>query len=80
MYRRFFTAVIIILFAFNTIGCSGAFRRKFVRKKDAADLEPVLQPDEYKSVFNNRQLYANRFAFWKAAEGEFIKSVENKRS
>jgi len=62
-----------------TAGCSGAWRRKFVRsKKDEVKQGPVLQPYDYEKEFTNKQLYANHYVFWKNSEAELINSVKAK--
>ncbi len=62
-----------------TTGCSGGWRRKFVRsKKDEVKQGPVLQPYDYKKEFTNKQLYANHYVFWKNSEAELINSVKAK--
>lgn len=80
MFKKIITALLLFTFVLNTAGCSGAWRRKFIRKKkEGRKEEPVLQPTDYKKEFTNRQLYANYFAFWKNSESELIKSVKGKR-
>jgi hypothetical protein len=70
------TLIATLLF---TAGCSGAWRRKFVRgKKDEVKQGPVLQPYDYKKEFTNKQLYANHYVFWKNSEAELINSVKAK--
>jgi len=62
-----------------TAGCSGVWRRKFVRnKKDDVKQGPVLQPYDYEKEFTNKQFYANHYAFWKNSEAELINSVKVK--
>lgn len=73
MHKRAFTIVLIIIFAISCTGCSGPWRRKFVRKREVeVKEEPVFHPEEYSREFTSKQLYANHFAFWRAAESEFI--------
>jgi len=62
-----------------TAGCSGAWRKKFVRnKKDEVKQGPVLQPYDYEKEFTNKQFYANHYAFWKNSESELIHSTKAK--
>lgn len=78
VYKRITLIVLIFVFALNNCGCSGPWRRKFVRKKKAeVKQEPVFHPEEYKKEFTNQQLYANHFAFWRAAESEFISCLQD---
>lgn len=81
VYKRITLIVLIFIFALNSSGCSGPWRRKFVRKKKTeVKQEPVFHPEEYKKEFTNQQLYANHFAFWRAAESEFISCLEGRKS
>ncbi len=69
----------LIITVFFTSGCSGAWRKKFIRRKKDEDKQgPVLQPYDYKREFTNRQLYANHYVFWKNSESELIGSVKEK--
>lgn len=81
MNKRIIAGVLAVVFMLSCCGCSGAWRRKFVRKKKGEVKEgPVLHPEEYRKEFTNKQFYANHFAFWKAAESEFINSLKGDRS
>ncbi|MDD5504230.1 MAG: hypothetical protein PHV77_02815 [Candidatus Omnitrophica bacterium] len=60
-------------------GCSGTWRKKFVRpKKDADKQGPILQPYDYAREFTNKQLYANNYSFWRSSQSELIRSVKAK--
>lgn len=77
--RRFITYMLIAGVIVSVTGCSGSWRRKFVRKKkDEVKQGPVLQPYDYKKEFTNKQLYANHYVFWKNSEAELINSVRSK--
>lgn len=78
MNIRIVGIALIATFLFTT-GCSGAWRRKFIRnKKDEVKEGPILQPYDYKKEFTNKQLYANHYVFWKNSEAELINSVKGK--
>jgi hypothetical protein len=75
--------ILILLFAVlsSCAGCSGTWRKKFVRaKKDEIKEGPILQPYDYKREFTNQQLYANNYTFWRNSESELIRSVKSKDS
>jgi len=77
--RNKITCMLLIAIIVLTTGCSGAWRKKFIRKKkDEVKQGPVLQPYDYKKEFTNRQLYANHYVFWKNSEAELINSVKSK--
>ncbi|NQT90700.1 MAG: hypothetical protein HQ558_05550 [Candidatus Omnitrophica bacterium] len=81
MYKKIMAIFLVAVFMLGCCGCSGSWRRKFVRKKDAEEKEgPILQPIDYEKEFTNRQLYANHFAFWKSAESELIYSLDTQKS
>lgn len=85
MMKKIFAVFLIVALSFTAAGCSGALRKKFVRKKDAEKkITPVFKPYDYKSEFTPRQLYANHYSFWKNAQAEVIKIlgeniINNKR-
>jgi hypothetical protein len=79
MKLKFIAIVLLALLLFTSAGCSGTWRKKFVRtKKGEAAEGPVLQPYDYKREFTNNQLYANNYAFWRASQSELISSVKLK--
>lgn len=79
--KRSISVVLVLLILISTSGCSGEWRKKFVRrKKDVAENNPVLQPQDYRKEFTSRQLYANHYAFWQNAETELLRSVEERKS
>ena len=81
MNKKIMAVVLVVIFMLSSSGCSGAWRQKFVRKKKVeVKEEPIIHPEDYSKEFTNKQLYANHFAFWKAAESEFINSLKGRRS
>lgn len=81
MYKRTIAITLAFIFLMGCSGCSGPWRRKFVRKKKAeVKEEPVLHPKDYSKEFTNKQLYANHFAFWRNAESEFIHCLKDQKS
>ncbi|MFH1868569.1 MAG: hypothetical protein ABH843_06325 [Candidatus Omnitrophota bacterium] len=79
MFKKTITALILFVFVLNSAGCSGVWRRKFIRKKKDVKEEPILQPKDYKKEFTGRQFYANHYAFWKNSEAELIKAAKGKK-
>jgi hypothetical protein len=81
MNKRLLISILLLVMLVDAAGCSGTWRRKFVRVKKEEEKEaPVLVPQDYKKEFTNNQLYANHFAFWKSAESELISSIRDKKS
>jgi hypothetical protein len=81
MRIKFISAVLLFCVLLTSTGCSGTWRRKFVRaKKGEAKEGPVLQPYDYAREFTNRQLYANNYTFWRNSQSELVKSVKAKDS
>jgi hypothetical protein len=81
MRIKFISVVLLFCFLFTLTGCSGTWRRKFVRAKKGEKKEgPVLQPYDYAREFTNKQLYANNYTFWRNSQSELIKSVKEKDS
>jgi hypothetical protein len=79
MKIKFMSVILLMMLILTSSGCSGTWRRKFVRARKGESKEgPVLQPHDYKREFTNRQLYANNYVFWKSAQSELIKSVKSK--
>ena len=79
MLKRILPLILIMLFVISTTGCSGSWRRKFVRKSKSQDIDsPVLQPYNYEKEFTNNQFYANHYVFWKNAESELISLINAK--
>jgi len=75
--KRLVTLSLVGCITITSIGCTGTIRKKFVRrKKDKKPDEPILEPYDYSKEFTNKQLYANHFAFWKAAENELIAAIK----
>ncbi|MFA5069137.1 MAG: hypothetical protein WC300_04800 [Candidatus Omnitrophota bacterium] len=74
------TLIYLLLIAIlSTSGCSGAWRKKFVRAKKGVVKEgPILQPYDYAREFTNKQLYANNYSFWRNSQSELIQSVKSK--
>jgi len=81
MKIKWIVLALVVITALDTSGCSGVWRRKFVRAKKGEEKEsPVLVPYDYKKEFTNKQLYANHFAFWSNAESELVYCFKAKRS
>ncbi|NQT94919.1 MAG: hypothetical protein HQ572_00565 [Candidatus Omnitrophica bacterium] len=81
MNKRFLAGILILLICMNSVGCGGAWRRKFIRRKKGEEATaPVLQPKDYEKEFTNKQFYANHFVFWKNSESELISSIQAKKS
>jgi len=81
MNNRLIGTVLVFALVFGLTGCSGTWRKKFVRRKKDEDKQgPVLQPKDYRKEFTNHQLYANHYAFWKNAELELISSIKSSKS
>jgi len=79
MKIRFSVVILLLVVLLASAGCSGTWRKKFVRAKKGEVKEgPILQPYDYKSQFTNKQLYANNYTFWRNSESELIKSVKSK--
>ena len=77
--KRSIISITLMAALLFTAGCSGAWRRKFVRsKKNEVKQGPVLQPYDYEKEFTSKQFYANHYAFWKNSEAELINSVKAK--
>jgi hypothetical protein len=81
MRIKFISFVLLFCVLLASSGCSGTWRRKFVRaKKDETKEGPILQPYDYAREFTNKQLYANNYTFWRNSQSELIKSVKAKDS
>ena len=81
MKMKFTTVMLLLVVLLSSAGCSGTWRKKFVRgKKGEVQQGPILQPYDYKREFTNNQLYVNNYTFWRNAESELIKSVKSKDS
>ncbi|MFC1808299.1 hypothetical protein ACFL0T_08075 [Candidatus Omnitrophota bacterium] len=80
MVKKIITIGLVILFSMNSIGCSGTWRRKFIRKKKEDTRGPILEPKDYAKEFTNKQFYANHYAFWKNSESELISSLKAGKS
>ena len=81
MKMKFTTVILLLVVLLSSAGCSGTWRKKFVRAKKGEVKEgPILQPYDYKREFTNNQLYVNNYTFWRNAESELIKSVKSKDS
>jgi hypothetical protein len=79
MRTRFTVFILLMFMILSCLGCSGTWRRKFVRAKKGDQTQgPVLQPYDYAREFTNRQLYANNYTFWRNSESELIKSIKSK--
>jgi hypothetical protein len=63
------------------IGCE-AFVRKFTRKskKEEAQEEMVLAPEEYKPNINKEELYRKYLLYWKSWQDELIESLLQMKS
>ena len=79
MFKRILTFLLVMLIVVASTGCSGSWRRKFVRKSKSEDIDaPVLQPYDYEKEFTSQQFYANHYVFWKSAENELISLINAK--
>jgi len=81
MKTKILSILLVGMILLTSSGCSGTWRKKFVRKKKDEDIKaPVLQPYDYEKEFTNKQSYANHFAFWKNAESELITAIKTSSS
>jgi hypothetical protein len=81
MRIKIISFVLLFCVLLSSAGCSGTWRRKFVRAKKGEKQEgPVLQPYDYAREFTNQQLYANNYTFWRNSQSELIKSIKSKDS
>ena len=79
MFKRIPTFLLVTLVVVTSTGCTGSWRRKFVRKSKSQEVDsPVLQPYDYAKEFTNNQFYANHYVFWKNAESELITLINAK--
>ncbi len=78
MIKRLSCLLLIIVHLIASAGCTGELRRKFVRKKKEEKPTPIFKPVPYESEFTPRQRYANHYVFWKNAEAEVIKILNQK--
>jgi DNA repair ATPase RecN len=79
MKIRFIVYIMLIMVVLSFTGCSGTWRKKFVRAKKGEEKEgPILQPYDYAREFTNNQLYANNYTFWRNSESELIKAIKSK--
>jgi hypothetical protein len=79
MKVKFISIMLLTIFLLSNSGCSGAWRKKFVRAKKGEVKEgPILQPYDYAREFTNKQLYANNYTFWRNSESELINSIKSK--
>lgn len=80
MIKRISGLVLIAIYLLFSVGCTGEWRRKFVRKKKYEKRPtPIFKPKEYEAEFTPGQRYANHYAFWKNAVSEVIKILGQKQ-
>lgn len=79
MIRKILSFILIATCLCSLSGCTGALRKKFVRKKKYEKKQiPVFKPKEYEAEFTKEQRYINHYTFWKNAHTEIIRMLDGK--
>lgn len=77
MYKRKFTACILILILFvSSAGCA-TLQRKFARKeKEEERIAPVITTYDYSKELRVDELYRKHFLFWQSWQTELINRLD----
>lgn len=63
----------------NLSGCE-TLKKKFVRKRPAKKVTPVLIPQDYKGIYSNDVLYNNHFTYWRTWTEDLINCLNTRGS